>query len=87
MDKQTKKIIQDELDYYFLKHTGYRSINGGYAEISKLKIKELKDGSYNVYGQLISGVQDEEHSEKYFDEIELNIVLKFGKIINVRSVK
>jgi hypothetical protein len=83
-----KKIITDDLDWYFLCHTGYRKINGGYAEVRKLKIKKLKDNWYNVKGYLVSGEQDcgSGHSAEYTDEIEIEVKIENNKLVERKEV-
>ena len=85
--KKIKEIIEDQLDWYFLNQTGYRKLNGGYAEVEKLKIKDLGDDWYNVKGYLISGCDDmgDGHSSKYTDEIDLKVKIENDKIIKIEN--
>jgi hypothetical protein len=91
INKKLKELITEELGWYFLNQTGYRRINGGYANVVKLKIKKLKDTDnwYNVTGQLISGECDtgDGHSVQYTDEIEMNIKIEKNKIVDMKEIE
>jgi hypothetical protein len=66
------KHIKEILDWHFLNTTGYRKINGGYADV---RIDDLieKDGYIKVVGYLAYGEDDmgDGGSVKYTSEIEI----------------
>lgn len=89
MNKKIKNKIIEQLDLYFLNQTGYRKINGGYAELKKVNIKKLKNNWYNITGYLISGECDmgDGHSVEYTDEIKLTIKIDKNKITDIKNLE
>lgn len=67
-----KKKLMETLDWYFLNVTGYRRINGGFADVTIKEIFKVKKGLYKVEGYLESGEYDcgDGHSVKYTDTLE-----------------
>jgi hypothetical protein len=78
MKKVTKKQIKDYLDTAYYYASGYKNINGGFAEV-KIKEFQQKGDLIKVEGYVQSGKQDcgDGHSKTFTDAIDL--VLKITK--------
>ena len=75
MEKITKLRIEDYLGTIYYNNSGYRKLNGGFAN-AKIKTWKKKGDLIKVNGYMISGVDDcgDGHAEKYTDEID--VILK-----------
>jgi hypothetical protein len=85
----TMKQIKEFLDMYALNTSGYRKINGGYADTDIDHITRNKDGTIRVQGYIISGKEDmgDGHSEKYTDEMDVMLKEEKGKLSILRKVE
>lgn len=58
ISKETMKCIKETLAWVKLCVEGYKNINGGYAEVKKMKVKRLGQNLYSVKGIFVFGEQD-----------------------------
>jgi len=82
--KPSKKQMTENLNWYFLNLTGFRRINGGYADTKIKSIKSLGKGKFSVKGEVKYGEQDmgDGCSVEYTNTFELKCDKKCTKVEN-----
>lgn len=86
--KKVKEDIKDMLAWVKCRATGFDHINGGYAEIKKMRIKKLGPNHYVVAGVAVYGEQDmgEGCSSRYTEDFEdVEVVKRDGEFVIVKG--